>query len=200
MARRAAGAARPSLRPRSTGTDRRLCGETRRTSLSMATLIPAISAPPAAAYTKASLACDGASDPAPYVASGRRLEGAGSCWSQQSPGGPGQPLAGSRQQWRCAPLAALVAQGPFARLRKGLKHGPKSGPGQKSPRRGRRKAARGAGNRPGGGSQDPPWLRSRRPRHPSHPRWHRQRGYRCCWGERNRGQTPRLRAAEKHSG
>jgi hypothetical protein len=35
---------------------------------------------------------------------------------------------------------------------------------EKSPSAGGRKAARGAGNRPEGGSQDPPWLRSRPPR------------------------------------
>ena len=40
---------------------------------------PLIPPSPAASYTDASLACDGASDPTPYVASGRRLDGAGSC-------------------------------------------------------------------------------------------------------------------------
>src|SRR5262245_3038604 len=43
----------------------------------------------------ASRACDGASDPTPNVARGRRLDGGSSCWSVQNPGGLGQPLAGN---------------------------------------------------------------------------------------------------------
>src|SRR5262245_38677183 len=54
-----------------------------------------LSPPPLPCFTlMAPLACDGASDPTPNVASGRRLDGGPSCWRVQGPGGLGRPLAG----------------------------------------------------------------------------------------------------------
>src|SRR5262245_41342639 len=81
----------------------------------------------------APLACDGASDPTPNVASGRRLDGGHSCWRAQDPGGPGQPPAGEPSAMAAAPPADLAAQGSM-RAPKGLSMGPKIGRGQKTPR------------------------------------------------------------------
>ena len=110
-------------------------------------------------------------------ADGRRLDGERDGWKSR---GPCRPVTGMRQQWPRSPLPALAAQGrrggagarPLAsaleaELRR-LREGPAQSGSQRTARvtrrrrRGCRKATRsGAGNRP-------PWLRSRRPRHPSH--------------------------------
>jgi hypothetical protein len=140
----------------------------------------AIPASPAVSYTDASLACDGASDPAPYVASGRRLDGGArvGAFKSRRPGKPADEAAPAMAGNRRPPNGCMAGGKATATERSGW---PKSGPGQKSPRRGRPKAARGAGNRPGGPRLRVwvlHWLRSRRPRHPSHPRRHCRRG---CW-------------------
>jgi hypothetical protein len=68
-----------------------------------------ISTPFRPLYT-ARVACraTGRVDPAPYVASGRRLEGGRPCWGGQDPGGLGQPLTGDPSAMAGRPLAALA--------------------------------------------------------------------------------------------
>ena len=85
----------------------------------------------------------------------------------RDPGGPCQSVAGNAPAMVAEPLPALAAQGR-SEVPQGAEQKAKIWHGtENAAQRGCRKATRGAGNRPGG-LTGPPWLRSRRPRNPSH--------------------------------